>query len=116
MQAITDKRPRRAIILLERTADSPAPPAEAFPALLAVITAELGDAPHFVLARERLIVVQHGPGCRAEYRVAPQGEGSRVSHTLLNVAPRLRWAGALTRRRELAAAPEAFDRLVARMR
>ena len=60
----------------------------------------------------RLVVVQGGWWYRGEWRVIPDGTGSRIEYEIVNVAQPAHWAGPLTGRRELRAAPAAFSALL----
>jgi hypothetical protein len=69
----------------------------------------------------RLIVVQGDWWYRGEYRVlAEDGSsdgggaagGSRIEYEIINVAQRMHWAGAITGRGVVSAAPAAFRRLL----
>lgn len=63
-----------------------------------------------------LVIAQGGWWYRAEYRIVPDENGSHVEHTLLNVAERARRLGRFTGRKEIDAAPAAFERLLAELR
>lgn len=63
----------------------------------------------------RRIVQQGGWWYRAEYRVLADGAGSRVEFEIVNVAQPLHWAGPITGRKELRAAPEVFQMLLSRL-
>jgi hypothetical protein len=72
---------------------------------------ETGD--HFLADRaRRLVVVQGNWWYRGEYRVLPEGTGSRVAYEIINVAQFAHWAGAWTARSAIRAAPAAFQRLL----
>jgi hypothetical protein len=61
----------------------------------------------------RLVVVQGDWWYRGEYRVLPEdGGGSRIEYEIINVAQKAHWAGALTGRGVMNAAPAAFRRLL----
>jgi hypothetical protein len=60
----------------------------------------------------RLVVVQGDWWYRGEYRVLPEGTGSRVEHEIINVAQFAHWAGAWTAGSVVRAAPAAFQRLL----
>ncbi|PWC07364.1 hypothetical protein [Mycetocola zhujimingii] len=60
----------------------------------------------------RFVAVQGGWWYRAEYRVMASDDGARIEHEVLNVAPRLHWAGPLAGRRVLADSPAAFGALL----
>lgn len=60
----------------------------------------------------RLVVVQGDWWYRGEYRVLPEDGGSRIEHEIINVAQVAHWAGALTGRFVVDAAPAAFRRLL----
>lgn len=61
----------------------------------------------------RLVVVQGDWWYRGEYRVLPERDGSLVEHEIINVARFAHWAGAWAARSVVAAAPAAFQRLLA---
>ncbi|HEY9498677.1 MAG TPA: hypothetical protein VIQ78_06615 [Terrimesophilobacter sp.] len=63
-----------------------------------------------------LVISQGGWWYRAEYRVVPDGNGSHVEHTLLNVAERAHRLGRFTGRKVIAGAPAAFTRLISELR
>ncbi|MCC6270561.1 MAG: hypothetical protein IT190_04740 [Microbacteriaceae bacterium] len=62
-----------------------------------------------------LVIVQGG-WYRAEYRVIPDDNGSRVEHVLLNVAKTERRLGQGSKRRVIDSAPADFDRLIRSLR
>lgn len=63
-----------------------------------------------------LVIVQGGWWYRAEYRVIPDDEGSRVEHVLLNIAATSRSLGRFAGRRLIASAPADFARLITSLR
>ena len=60
----------------------------------------------------RLIVVQGGWWYRGEWRITADGTGSRIEYEIVNVAEPAHWAGPLTGRSVLRAAPAAFSALL----
>lgn len=66
--------------------------------------------------RRSLVVAQGGWWYRAEYRVVPDDRGSHVEHVLVNTSGRETRFGKPVGRREVAAAPAEFERLIARLR
>jgi len=60
----------------------------------------------------RLLVLQGGWWYRAEYRVLADPEGSRIEFEIVNVAQPAHWAGPITGRSALKAAPAAFSALL----
>lgn len=62
-----------------------------------------------------LVIVQGG-WYRAEYRVIPDDNGSRIEHMLLNIAETERRLGQLSKRRVIDAAPADFGRLITSLR
>jgi hypothetical protein len=63
-----------------------------------------------------LIIVQGDWWYRAELRVVPDDTGSKVEETIINVAQRAHWAGAIAGRRVLSGAAAAFDQLIVGLR
>lgn len=63
-----------------------------------------------------LVIVQGGWWYRAEYRVIPDDTGSRVEHTLVNVAESGQRLGRLAGRRVIENTPAEFARLLASLR
>ncbi len=63
-----------------------------------------------------LVIVQGGWWFRAEYRVIPDDDGSRLEHVLLNIATTGRRLGRIAGRRVIESAPADFDRLVSSLR
>lgn len=63
-----------------------------------------------------LVISQGGWWYRGEYRIIPDGNGSHVEHTLLNVAERAHRLGKLAGRKVISGAPAAFERLLAELR
>lgn len=100
METAPRDRPARHTVLREFTRDVSCPPE-------AVLRALAGTR------YDSLVVEQGDWWYRGEYRVEPQGNGSRVSLTIVNVAQRLHWSAPLAGRRELADAERAFDALLA---
>src|SRR3954467_9071529 len=90
------ERPAKHTVLREFTRDVAAPPE--------VVLAALRGTRY-----DSLVVEQGDWWYRAEYRVEPQGTGSRVALTIVNVAQQLHWSAPLAGRRELADAERAFD-------
>jgi hypothetical protein len=71
-----------------------------------------GASAFLVDRHTRTIVLQGGYWYRGEYVVEPDGSGSVVRYTIVNVAPPPRALGALTGRGELRAAPANFRSLL----
>jgi hypothetical protein len=75
-------------------------------------------APEAVLAAipgtryDSLVVEQGQWWYRAEYRVTPEGTGSRVALTIVNVAQSAHWAAPFTGRNELRWAEREFTELL----
>jgi hypothetical protein len=65
---------------------------------------------------QRLLVQQGGWWYRAEYRVLPDPEGSRIEFEIVNVAQPAHWAGPITGRAVLKSAPSGFQRLLSDLR
>jgi len=74
-----------------------------------------GEGMSTVDADERVIIVQGGWWYRAEYTVLEVEQGSRIEFELLNVAPTLHWAGALTGRSVVRESPHTFGALLTAM-
>ncbi|GAA3892954.1 hypothetical protein GCM10022381_38300 [Leifsonia kafniensis] len=92
-----------------------AQPDDVFAVLLEKLAAGDENGEHFLAdPAERFIVVQGDWWYRGEYRVLPEedGGGTRLEHEILNVAQIAHWAGAITGRSVVAAAPAAFGRLL----
>lgn len=72
---------------------------------------------HFVADSAAFLVVSEGGWWyRAEYRVIPDGSGSHVEHTLLNIAAHGAKLGRFTGRKVINSAPARFERLMAELR
>lgn len=61
---------------------------------------------------ERLVVLQGHWWYRGEYRVLADGQGARVEHEIINVAPTAHRLGAVTGRDVVKGAPAAFQALL----
>ena len=92
-------RPARHTVLRQFTATTAAPPE----AVLAALPGTRYDS---------LVVEQGEWWYRAEYRVTPEGAGSRVDLTILNVAQSWHWAAPIAGRAELRAAERDFGDLI----
>lgn len=66
--------------------------------------------------RSYLVIVQGGWWYRGEYRIVPDDHGSHVEHAMLNIAQKGHRIGAWTGRKEIAAAPVEFERLLRQLR
>ncbi|TAL41457.1 MAG: hypothetical protein EPN91_10580 [Salinibacterium sp.] len=93
----------------------PLTPDTAFDSLASELKPDPGLGDVAVDAAKRLFVVQGGRWYRAEYQVTERDAGSTITMTLLNVAKRAHWAGALTGWKEIAAAPKEFEQLAKRI-
>jgi hypothetical protein len=95
-----------------------ADPDAVFPVLASLLVPGDEAGGHFLADPDRrLIVVQGDWWYRGEYRVLPDeaaedAAGSRIEYEIINVAQRAHWAGALTGRGVVNAAPAAFRRLL----
>lgn len=68
---------------------------------------------HFLAdPNRRVVVVQGDWWYRGEYRVLPEGGGTRIEYEIINVAQFAPWAVFLTARSVVEAAPAAFQRLI----
>lgn len=63
-----------------------------------------------------LVIVQGGWWYRAEYRIIPDDNGSRVEHALLNIAGTGKSLGRFAGRKVIESAPSEFDRLITSLR
>ncbi|NQX26952.1 hypothetical protein HQQ81_06260 [Microbacteriaceae bacterium VKM Ac-2854] len=66
-------------------------------------------------APTRTVIRQGGWWYRGEWRVLEHEDGSRVEHELINVARPAHWAGPITGRAVIRAAPGEFQRLLSRL-
>lgn len=99
-----------------------ADPDAVFPVLASLLVPGDEAGGHFLAdPGRRLVVVQGDWWYRGEYRVLPDdadaadlgaAAGSRIEYEIINVAQRAHWAGALTGRGVVDAAPAAFRRLL----
>ena len=82
--------------------------------VFASIAARVAPTEGFFLADpvDRLAVVQGGWWYRAEYRVLPDSEGSRVEFEIVNVATAAHWLGPITGRAVLRASASTFRDLL----
>ncbi|WP_067819349.1 hypothetical protein [Actinomadura kijaniata] len=80
--------------LAEETGHVDRAPAEVRRALVAMFS----DGYLRVEERDDLVAVQGGWWYRGEYHLAPEGDGTRITHRVLNVATRGRWAVPLANR------------------
>ena len=85
-------------------------PDAVFAALAARV--QTGEGLYTADAADRVIVVQGGWWCRAEYAVLQVDEGSRIEFELLNVAPTMHRLGALTGRAVVRDSPRVFGELL----
>lgn len=99
MSASPLDRPARHTVLRQFAASIAAPPE----AVLAALPGTRYDS---------LVVEQGEWWYRAEYRVAPEGAGSRIELTILNVAQSWHWAAPIAGRAELRSAERDFADLV----
>jgi hypothetical protein len=105
-------RPARATPLRAYAGEIHAEPSAAFATLVRLLHAGSGDAAVLAEPSLHFVVVQGGWWYRAEYRVLPSEDGSRIEHELLNVASKAHWAGPIAGRKVLADSPAAFGRLL----
>ena len=109
---VTLVRPDDATVEVELFARVGAHPARVFAVLASRIDPQ-GEG-HFVTDPvTRRAVVQGDYWYRGEYAVDPDGDGARVTYTIVNVAPGMRLLGRLTGRRVVRSAPRDFARLIA---
>ncbi|WP_194117756.1 hypothetical protein [Streptomyces hoynatensis] len=80
-------------LLVETAGWVPLPPAEARRRLVALVSGLYTES-----ADDGNLVLQGGWWYRGEYEVEPDGEGTRVTHRVYNVAARGRWAVPLANR------------------
>lgn len=66
--------------------------------------------------RRYLVIAQGGWWYRGEYRVVPDDHGSHVEHAMLNIAQKTRRLGTWSGRKEIAAAPVEFEKLLRQLR
>ena len=107
--AVTWERPPHGRVLRELVGRVGHTPDHAFERLHARVAPQLSDS------ATRRAVVQGGYWYRAEYAVEPDGAGSRVTCTLVNVAPGSQLVGRLTGRSVLRAAPRIFQQLLSEL-
>jgi hypothetical protein len=108
-------RPAKATVILEHSVNISLSADTAFDSLAAELEPDAEPITTASDASRRLFVVEGGWWYRAEYQVTERDSGSMITMTLLNVAQRAHWAGAITGRKEIAAAPKAFEKLTARI-
>jgi hypothetical protein len=108
-------RPARSTVILERSVTTPLTADTAFDSLAAELKPDPGLGDVASDAAKRLFVVQGGWWYRAEYQITEASAGSTITMTLVNVAQRAHWAGAITGWREIAAAPKEFEQLTKRI-
>ena len=111
------ERPEGSVVLLRLGAHIEARPKPVFDAIERIL--DPGEDAHsgFLADRGRsLIVAQGGWWYRAEYRVVPDDKGSHVEHVLVNTSGRVTRFGKPVGRKQVAAAPGEFERLVTRLR
>jgi hypothetical protein len=109
------ERPAKSTVLLERSVAVSLSADTAFDSLAAELKPDPGLGDVASDAAKRLFVVQGGRWYRAEYQISEAGSGSMITMTLLNVATRAHWAGAITGWKEIAAAPKEFEQLAKRI-
>jgi hypothetical protein len=106
------ERPARATVERELVGLVAAPPARVFAALAARLDPH-GASSFVADADARRIVVQGGYWYRGEYLIEPEGTGSRVTCTIVNVSPGWQLLGRLTGTGVLRGAPREFAKLLA---
>jgi hypothetical protein len=86
-------------------------------AVFAALRARLDTDDEHVAADplSRQLVQQGDWWYRGEYRVLPDGEGSRVEHEIVNVAQKAHWMGPITGREVLRSSAAAFAALLAHL-
>ena len=100
-------------MLREHQAVVPGAPSTVFQALERQLTPAAPDEVNFLADPDsRLIVLQGGWWYRGEYRVEGDPAGSRISFTLVNVAPTAHWAGPIAGRAVVRDSARAFEELV----
>ena len=108
-------RPARHTVLREHQSVVDAPVARVFAALARAV--DPGPESHFVADEASgLVVVQGGWWYRAEYRVTPEADATRVAFTLLNVATPAHWAGPITGRDAIRSSATHFGDVIDRVR
>jgi hypothetical protein len=106
-------RPSPATVLREYDAAVPGSPDSVFAALVRVLTPDSAEVNFLADKVERLIVVQGGWWYRGEYRVLDDLSGSKVTFTLVNVAPTAHWAGPVTGRTVIRNSERDFAEVIA---
>lgn len=111
------ERPEGSIVLLRLGAHIEARPKPVLEAIERILDPGEGAHSDFLADHKRsLIVAQGGWWYRAEYRVVPDDKGSHVEHVLVNTSGRETRFGKPVGRKQVAAAPAEFERLVTRLR
>jgi len=111
------KRPDGSIVLLRLGAHVAARPRPVFEVIARILNPGPDAHSDFLADPARsLVVAQGGWWYRAEYRVVPDDKGSHVDHYLINTSGRESRFGTPVGHKQVAAAPEEFDRLIARLR
>ena len=109
---VTLERPAGAQVLRELNGRVGAPARQVFAELCERVDPQ-GES-GIAVDRDALhAVVQGGYWYRGEYLVEPDGDGARVTLTIVNVAPGSKLLGRLTGRGVLRSAPGEFARLLA---
>lgn len=110
-------RPAKSTPLRSFAGDIAAEPDRVFAALLRRVAPSSPEGGHLSTDPvRRLIVVQGGWWYRGEWRILPDDAGCRIEYEIVNVADPAHWAGPLTGRKELKAAPGEFAALVEELR
>jgi hypothetical protein len=108
-------RPARSTVLREHQSVIEAPLSAVLARLAAVV--DPGEQSSFAVDETAgLVVVQGGWWYRAEYRVAADPAGTRVTLTILNVAQPAHWAGPITGRAALRSSAQDFGAVIAAVR
>lgn len=111
------ERPEGSIVLLRLGAHIEARPKPVLEAIERILDPGQDAHSGFLADHKRsLIVAQGGWWYRAEYRVVPDDKGSHVEHVLVNTSGRETRFGKPVGRKQVAAAPAEFERLITRLR
>jgi hypothetical protein len=104
-------RPDKATPLLALAGVIHAAPGPTFQSLARHV--DPGSESNFASDGARWVAIVQGDWWyRGEYRVLPHDDGSRIEYEIINVAPTWHWAGAVTGRGALKAAPQDFRELL----
>lgn len=115
MDAAPLERPLRSTPLMALAGVVHADPDACFHALATALRPADAEGAFTADAATRTVIRQGGWWYRGEWRVLEHENGSRVEHELINIARPAHWAGPITGRRVVRAAPGEFQRLLSRL-